>query len=85
MSNVVVIEREELVAVIREAVQEALTGQRAEGWLDTAGAARYLSNTSHSVRDLVRRNGLPHHRAPGTSRLLFRASELDAWVAGQEA
>jgi len=26
---------------------------------------------------------LPHHRPEGTARLLFKPSELDAWVTGE--
>lgn len=74
-----------LAEALRVVVREELAAlpSQSSGWLDTAGAADYLSTTPNSIRDMVRRNGLPHHRAPGTSRLLFRPSELDAFVRGE--
>jgi excisionase family DNA binding protein len=68
--------------IVREELRDALRESRPEGWLDTEAAAEHLSTTPNSIRDLVRRQGLPAHRAPGTARLLFRASELDAYVVG---
>jgi excisionase family DNA binding protein len=72
-----------LVEAVRAEVDRALDG-RPQGWLDSKRAADYLSTTPEVIRDLVRRNGLPHHRAPGTARLLFRPTELDRWVEADE-
>jgi hypothetical protein len=66
--------------IVREELQDALRESKPEPWLDTEGAARHLSTTANSIRDMVRRSGLPAHKAPGSSRLLFRPSELDAYV-----
>jgi excisionase family DNA binding protein len=73
---------EDVRRIMREELREALHAVRPEPWLDTAGAARYLATTPASIRDMVRRGTLPHHRPEGTARLLFRPSELDAWVKG---
>lgn len=74
---------DELALLVEQAVERALSNHaQLEGWLDTKAAADYLSTTAQSIRDMVRRQRLPHHRAPGTSRLLFKASELDAFVLG---
>jgi excisionase family DNA binding protein len=73
---------EDVRRIVREELRDALREQRPEGWLDTEACAEYLSTTANSVRDMVRRQGLPAHRASGTARLLFRASEIDAFVRG---
>ena len=59
-------------------VADLLRERRADGFLDVAGAAEYLSTTRKSVYHLVECGRLPHHRAGG--RLLFDRSELRAWV-----
>jgi len=81
--QIVTLSADELDARIEAAVARALSSDPArEGWLDTEACAAYLSTTPSSVRDLVHRQGLPAHRAPGTARLLFRSSEVDHWIAG---
>ena len=69
--------------LVREAVRAELATVPAQpaGWLDVAGAADHLSTTEDAVRALVKRNELPVQRTPN-GRLLFRASDLDAWVTG---
>ena len=80
--QVVTISVEELRALIEQAVEHALAkGSACEEWMSTERAAAYLDTTVHSLRDMIRRQGLPAHKAPGTARLLLRASEIDAWVA----
>ena len=80
--QVVTVSTEELRALISEAVAEALAADPTrEDWMGTVECADYLSTTEASVRDLVYRLGLPAHKAPGTNRLLFRRSEIDAWIA----
>jgi excisionase family DNA binding protein len=72
---------EELEQLVERAVKSALgRNVQTEGWMSTEQAAEYLDTTVNSVRDMIRRQGLPAHKAPGTSRLLLRASEIDAWV-----
>jgi excisionase family DNA binding protein len=74
---------EELERLIERAVESALArNAQTESWMSTEQAADYLDTTVYSIRDMIRRQSLPAHRAPGTSRLLLRASEIDAWVRG---
>jgi excisionase family DNA binding protein len=79
--QIVTVSVEELETLIERAVERAIRPTR-EDWLDTQACADYLATTQNSVRDLVRRQGLPAHRSPGTSRLLFRPSEIDSWIRG---
>jgi hypothetical protein len=45
-------------------------------------AAEYLSYPSEAgVRALIKRGEVPVHRQPN-GRVLLRADELDAWIAG---
>ena len=49
-----------------------------EPWIDVAAAAEHLACKRQRIYDLVHADRIPHHR-DGT-RLLFRRSELDAWL-----
>lgn len=51
-------------------------------WLDTDGAAKYLSSTPAALRKMVQRRAIPVHRAGG--RLLYDRRELDGYVRGGE-
>ncbi len=80
--QVVTVSVEELRVLIEQAVENALArGSACEEWMSTGRGAAYLDTTVLSLRDMIRRQGLPAHKAPGTARLLLRASEIDAWVA----
>lgn len=61
-----------------ELLQEQTTTDRTEPWLDVAGAAGHVACKKSRIYALVHQRTIPHHR-DGT-RLLFRRSELDAWV-----
>ncbi len=62
-------------------MSEELQLQRS-AWLDTRGAAEWLSTTEDAVRGLVRRRQIPVHRTPN-GRLLFDRRELDTWVRSE--
>jgi excisionase family DNA binding protein len=80
--QIVTVSVEELQALIARAVASAFAeNPQPENWMSTEQAASYLDTTVHSLRDMIRRQGLPAHKAPGTARLLLRASEIDAWIA----
>jgi excisionase family DNA binding protein len=83
MKNLIALDRDDLLDALREALQEAAGTARSapEPWMGSEQAAAYLDTTPAALRDLIRRSDLPHHRAPGSSRLLFRASEIDTWIA----
>lgn len=49
-----------------------------DAWLDVDGAARYLACKPKRIYDLTSQRRLPAHR--DGSRLLFRRSELDAYL-----
>jgi excisionase family DNA binding protein len=63
---------------IAQRVALLISDQRDDGFLDVAGAARYLSTTPKAIYHLVERRQLPHHRAGG--RLLFDPARLRGWV-----
>jgi hypothetical protein len=67
--------------LVQRAVADALASHqpRAEGFLDVNGAASFLASTPSAIRSLVKRNAIPHHKAPN-GRLLFDRQELEAWV-----
>jgi len=67
--------------IIRLAVADelAVTRQTPTGFLDVDGAATYLASTPTAIRSLVKRHGIPHHKAPN-GRLLFDQEELRQWV-----
>ncbi len=55
----------------------------AEPWLDVPAAAAHLACGKSRIYALTSAGRIPHHR--DGSRLLFRRTELDAWVrAGGE-
>jgi len=75
---------EALRALVAEGVRDGLAG-RGEPWLDTKAAAEYLGLRSEkALRDLVHKGRVPFRKTPG-GRLVFRASELDAWVMNEAA
>lgn len=73
-----------LEELVREAVRTELDARPATltPWLDVEGAADYLATTRDAIYSAVKRGEFPVHRTP-SGRLLFRAEELDAWVAGE--
>lgn len=73
-----------LVRAAQDGAAQALAvRESAEGWLDVDRAAEHLANSPAAIRALVRRRRIPFHKIEG--RILFRASELDAWVTSEEA
>jgi len=71
-----------LTELVRQAIADELhkahtsTGPH---YLDVDAAATYLASTPSAIRSLVKRNAIPHHKAPN-GRLLFDREEIDAWV-----
>lgn len=68
---------------LRELVAERDTadGSAGEPWIGVAAAAEHLACKRQRIYDLVHAGRIPHHR--DGSRLLFRRSELDAWLLDQ--
>jgi excisionase family DNA binding protein len=52
-----------------------------EPWIGVAAAAEHLACKRQRIYDLVHADRIPHHH--DGSRLLFRRSELDAWLLDQ--
>ena len=76
----------ELIQGLAELVRQAVAADldksntsNAAAYLDVDAAAGYLASTPSAIRSLVKRNAIPHHKAPN-GRLLFERHELDAWV-----
>jgi excisionase family DNA binding protein len=79
-SSLVVIDRDELVAIVREAVREELTqAPMVESqYLDADRLATLLGVARSSIPQLVKREGLPTIRLGRLYR--FRRSEVIAWL-----
>jgi len=76
----------ELVEVVAQRAAElVVSGLAAAGdaWLDVEGAARHLACKPRRIYDLHSQRRIHAHK--DGSRLLFRRSELDAYVEGQAA
>lgn len=73
----------EVIETIAESVASQL-GERLraqpEKWIGVQEAAAHLACPKSRIYDLVSARRVPHER--DGSRLLFRRSELDAWVSG---
>lgn len=80
-SDLVVVSRQELHDLIRDAVRDALDSQRPAEWLSKAQVAELIGVTTRSVSTYVERDGLPSHRRGGTLR--FRRDEVNAWMRGR--
>ena len=71
---------EDLSRRIAELVSGRLGTQEPFLWLDVVGASKYLGyETEGAVRALLKRQAIPHHKAPN-GRVLFDRRELDEWV-----
>ncbi len=80
--SVVVIEAEELRAMIRAEVRAALAERRAgdpDPWLDANAVAELLGVHPRTVAKLSSREGLPAHRI-GAKLLRYRRAEVFAWL-----
>jgi excisionase family DNA binding protein len=65
---------------IAEALAARLgNGNGPEPWVGVDRAAEHLSCKRQRIYDLVSRGEIPHRK--DGSRLLFRLSDLDAWLA----
>jgi hypothetical protein len=76
----------DLAALIKKAVTDALQEQGAsgdDGWLDRAGAGRYLSMSPKAIDAASARGQLPYHLSL-TGRRRYLKSELDAWATAQD-
>jgi excisionase family DNA binding protein len=71
---------DELVDAVVDRVLEATAAREPveDRWLDVAGAAEHLSCPPSRIYSLTSAGRIPHEK--DGSRLLFRVSELDAWV-----
>lgn len=54
-----------------------------DGFLDRAGAAKFLSISTAQIDKLIRERNLPFHRVGDVKR--FDRDEIRAWVKGQGA
>jgi excisionase family DNA binding protein len=72
---------EELVELVAERAAMLLADSRPAGpepWLGVEEAASYLACSTSRIYTLVSARRIPYHK--DGSRLLFRRSQLDAWV-----
>lgn len=95
MSDLTLALPDELLEQLAERVAALLAAQAPpapEAWLDVDGAARHLGYADNPQRGRRRiydltsareTNAFPVHR--DGSRLLFKATELDAWLTTQES
>jgi len=69
-------EQEQFLAGV-VSVRELLAYMAQDQYFNLAGASKYLSMSSRTIRD--RLDQIPHYRV-GSKLLLFKKSELDAWM-----
>jgi excisionase family DNA binding protein len=72
----------ELVEIVAERAAELVeerSGARVEPWIGVRDASAHLACPASRVYALVSARRIPHRK--DGSRLLFRRSELDAWLA----
>jgi len=50
-------------------------------WMDFNATCAYLGFTPDRLYKLTAADAIPHHKRPGSQRLLFHRDELDHWVA----
>jgi excisionase family DNA binding protein len=53
-----------------------------DGWLDSIGAAAYLSLSRHALHKLTASREIPFEQDGPGCKLWFKRSELDAWRRG---
>ena len=69
----------ELIETVAQRAAEILKDQLShDEWMDVGEAADYLRCPRSRIYALTSAGRIPHHR--DGARLLFRKSELDAWV-----
>ena len=76
----------ELVEAVAQRAAQLVVAQLAatdDSWLDVDGAARHLACGRRRIYDLHSQRRIPAHK--DGSRLLFRRSELDAYVVREQA
>ena len=73
-----------LAPLVEEAVQRAVASREEPvGFLDAAGAARFLSLSEDAVRTLAKRRKLPLVKLPN-GRVRFEADALRAWARREQ-
>jgi hypothetical protein len=71
-----------LTPLVDAAVEAALVArQEPQGFLDVAGAARFLSLSEEAVRTLAKRHRLPRVTLPN-GRVRFEVEALRGWAKG---
>lgn len=84
-ATVIVIDRAELKALVREAVREELAGQNADRaeYLNAGELAELLGVARSSIPQLVKREGLPTIRLGRAYR--FHRAEVIVWLKARAA
>jgi excisionase family DNA binding protein len=64
--------------VVRVVARLTASQTPTEPWVGAEDAARHLACRRQRIYDLVNRRAIPHRKEG--SRLLFKLSQLDAWI-----
>lgn len=51
---------------------------------DIQFAANYTGLSTSSIYKRVAREEIPYHRIPGSSKLIFYATDLERWIKGEQ-
>ena len=62
-----------------ELMREEEQQEPADGWLDAAGAARYLGMPKTALHKLTAARAIPFEQESAGCKLYFKRSDLDAW------
>ncbi|MCI0443027.1 helix-turn-helix domain-containing protein [bacterium] len=73
--------KSQIKAAVREAMIEAGILLGYDGWFDKAEAADYCKMSPSSLDSLIKKRAIPYHQRTRGSKILFRKSELDEWIA----
>jgi excisionase family DNA binding protein len=73
----------DLIAGLRDDVQALFASASQDGWMDAEEAAVYVGCKVRRLQDLAGDGRIPHGHLG--RRLVFKRSELDAWLRGSGA
>ena len=53
-------------------------------WLTPKQLSKYIGLSQSTIYQYVSRGNIPFHRIPNSSKILFKRTEIDNWVQGEE-
>lgn len=72
----------EIVSDIRKKLEEIAASSRV--WLTPEQLASYIGLSANTIYQYVSKGRIPYFKIPHSSKLLFRKTDIDDWVAGNK-